>query len=549
MVRRHRLVTAPVLLATALLGSQCGGGDGSGGSPPTLEVSAIDDCAPLGSAFPPGFTWLPGDGGHGVAVRDAPPAALFFDMNADAPELLTRKEVAPVPPDSDGDGENDEDQRLCGLDAASQTVSLGKPLGIDESLAFVSSSGFEQVMFFEAPNGELVEFDVVNPPDTPDGSYHGEDYPYLPADMDGRSAISTKACIYLDDTTDPPDAASTGDPIGQHPCCDRDTDASSFMTAFTAGITLAAGHLFVATSNLDLSQSFRGRYFPGTVLVYDYDPDVEPHAIQPNSQVPVVFTSGFNPTGMSTYTTPRGRELVFVTNSGALTLGVGASHIASESFIDVIDAVSLRLVATVPMGMAGLGFEGLAIDPAQRVGLLGSWTLRVLYGIDLRVFDDEALFDADEVIVLDGSDPDFPDARIFDAALPFEIPDRVGGPHPIVCEGRTSVAINQAGEAAQVLEQCDGTLSEVRLIEPTQTCAEAGNADECCERVPLPPSCFAVGAVRNVSAPFNATVEPHGPSQISIRTGEPGIDYSGPDVFFLIDLPEGQLCGLRVDSF
>ena len=38
------------------------------------------------------------------------------------------------------------------------------------------------------------------------------------------------------------------------------------------------------------------------------------------------------------------------------------------------------------------------------------------------------------------------------------------------------------------------------------------------------------------------------PSSLKVRPGRPGIDYVGPDVFFLIGDPEGTLCGIRLDS-
>ncbi|MBW2722996.1 MAG: hypothetical protein JRE71_01300 [Deltaproteobacteria bacterium] len=548
MVRRA-LTLLLIGCCVSLLGSRCGGGDGSGGRPPTLRISETE-CAPLFGKFPPGFDWLPGGTGHAVAVLDTPPAALFLDMNGDKPRLLTKKdELNSVPPDSDGDGEIDEDQRLCDADEISEFVVPGTPLGISPRLAFVAGSGYEQVMFFRAPDGELTELEVTNPPDTPSGSYHGEDYPYLPEASASRTAITTRSCVYLEGE----DAlASTGDPVGRHPCCQRVPDAASFFTSFTAGMNLAAGHLFVATSNLDLPNNFLGRYFPGTVLVYDFDPATDPPSIQPNVDTPLIFTSGFNPTGVARYTTPLGRELVFVTNSGAIGPGIGQSNILSESFIDVIDAASRRLVATIPMGYAGLSFDALAIDPTRRVGMIGSWTLPVLYAIDLRVFDDDdddSLYRQAATIWLDGSDPEFPDARIFSADNSFEIPDRKNGPHPILCDGWTFVAINQAGESAYVLERCDGTLTQVNLLDPIMSCEAAGGSDRCCEAIPLPESCFSLGSIQHVTEPFNTVTGPHGPSHIRVRPGEPGVDFTGPDVFYTVDLPEGQLCGVRMDSF
>ena len=52
-----------------------------------------------------------------------------------------------------------------------------------------------------------------------------------------------------------------------------------------------------------------------------------------------------------------------VLESGALALSDGA--------IDIIDADTLELVGTVPLGRAALSFYPLAIDPTGRVAALG----------------------------------------------------------------------------------------------------------------------------------------------------------------------------------
>ncbi len=360
-----------------------------------------------------------------------------------------------------------------------------------------------------------------------------------------RTAVSTRACVYVSNSA----VNSNGDPVEEQACCDRDTGAQSFHTGFTAGMALAAGRLFVATSNL--ANSTTGNFHPGTILIYDFDGSATPPEIAPHSENPIVLTTGYNPTGVASYRTRTDRELIFVTQSGALTIGVGASHILTESFIDVIDAESVRLVATIPMGLAGLSFDAVALDPTKRIGLIGSWTLRVLYGIDLRTFDDESLYEREDLVRLDGSDTQFPDVRIFDAASPFALPDRADGPHPILCEGWTHVDINEAGESAYGLDRCDGTLTSIDLLDPLEACgASDPDPPECCDRVPLPASCFAVARVKHVTEPSNTPVfdEPHLPSQIHVRRGEPGIDYSGPDVFYLVDLPSGYLCGVPIDS-
>ncbi|MFT5694206.1 MAG: hypothetical protein ACI9QQ_000179 [Myxococcota bacterium] len=549
MVKRTNILLL-LLCCIALLGNRCAGGKGSGGSAPRVLIEEPAECAAVPGAFPAGFAWLPGSDGLAAVVADEPSAVLFFDMNGTEPKRLERDEIIAVPTDSDGDGENDDDVKLCGADLRDEFVSMGKALGVTESVAFVAGSGYEQIMFFQTPDGSMLELDVENPADTASGSYHGQDYPYLPAINAPRTAVSTKACIYLTDDTAVADATSLGSPVGQHPCCDRVVDVPSFVTTITAGLVIADGHMFVATANLDRPNGFRGSYFPGTVLVYDVDFDAygEPTSVRPNTETPVIYSTGFNPTGLAHYRTPRGRDLVLVTNSGALRLGVGASNILTDSYIDVIDAASRRLVATIPMGRAGLNFEAVAVDPAERVGLIGSWTLPVLYGIDLRPMDNEDLYEQDEVIFLDGSDPVFPDARIFEADTPFEIPDREGGPHPISCNGQTYAAINQAGEKAYVIEQCDGTLNEIDLLPAVEPCVGGEPEGICCDEIPLRQSCFSLGRIRNVTAPFNEPIEMHGASQITVRPGEPQIDYTGPDVFFLVGLPDGLVCSEAIDS-
>ena len=108
-----------------MLGNKCGGGDGSGGKAPTRRVAKVDEknCAPIVGLFPPGFDWLPGNDGHVVAVQDSPPGVLFFDVDRNRPQLLARDEIRSIPVDSDGDGETDENQRLCEGDEEEEIVS------------------------------------------------------------------------------------------------------------------------------------------------------------------------------------------------------------------------------------------------------------------------------------------------------------------------------------------------------------------------------------------------------------------------------------------
>ena len=38
------------------------------------------------------------------------------------------------------------------------------------------------------------------------------------------------------------------------------------------------------------------------------------------------------------------------------------------------------------------------------------------------------------------------------------------------------------------------------------------------------------------------------PSMIQVRPGTPGLDYSGPDVFFIGNEEDAELCAVRVES-
>jgi hypothetical protein len=538
-----QLASLSVLIATFM---GCAEGNGSGGPPPVLKISRVQNCIPVVGQFPSGFDILPGDRGTAVVAQGSPANVMFVDLDGESPELLSRNQQGAFPTDTDGDGIDDGNMTLCPAERNNPggdglTPTLGRPLGVSEELAFVGASGYEEVMFVKAPDRRFVEFRVMNPETRPGSDFRGEDYPFLPAPGDHalRTAISTRACVYLPDG----ERTSNGYDVGNQTCCDRITGASSIYTKFTGGLAIAADRLFVATSNY---VSFGVGYNPGTILVYDYDANSSPPEIAPHRETPIILTTGYNPTGVASYRTRNGRELIFVTQSGGLS---GATTILTESFIDIIDAETVRTVATIPMGFAGLSFDGITFDPTKRIGLIGSWTLRVLYGFDLRTFDDESLYDRQDLVLLDGSDSEFPDVRIFHADSAFEIPDRPEGPWDFTCRGWTYVDFNEAGERAFVLERCDGTLTTIDILEPFESCDPAEpNPEICCDRLPLPGSCFEVDETVNVTAPFTEEVLPHGPSQIRVRRGEPGVDYSGPDVFYLVDLPDGQLCSVRIDS-
>jgi hypothetical protein len=149
--------------------------------------------------------------------------------------------------------------------------------------------------------------------------------------------------------------------------------ASPMSTTFTASAVVAGSKLFVATSNLD--QSFNLN--PGTVLAFDYNSQT--HA---TTNETVVFTSGYDPTRLTTWTSPLGVPAVLCVNAGIGTVGSGAST------VDVIDPVRGVLVLTIPLGAVN-GGGAVAITPDSRRGFVGSQALDQVFELDLSNLDQQ----------------------------------------------------------------------------------------------------------------------------------------------------------------
>lgn len=527
--RRRALVLFLPLLLLGVLGGKCGGGDGSGGRPPVIRFSNIDPrCLTIAGKFPSGFAMLPGGDGRAAVVQFFPQALLGLDLTGAAPRLETPNPVPILPDDSDGDGTEDGQQtRDAGFRFPLRPV-LGRALAVDRDLVLVSASNFEEVIAWVPSTGTLAPISVQNP--LAAGAHDPDAYPFLPppGTTASRTAISTKRCLYPPDPVD-----SLGDPIPPEPMCDA-TRPSTF-TRLTAGAATAAGRLFVATSNLRSSGDVR--FEPGAVLIYELATAGAPFA-RPDIDVPVVFTTGFNPTELAAHTTPTGRELILVLTSGAIGAGAGSGNIFTDSFIDVIDAGARAIVATIPLGLAG-AFNTITIDPSGRIALLGASSQRHVYGVDLAPLDDPALYPPrDPPPRLDGTTPGFPDARIFTASHPFVIPARENGPDPDDCAGLTDVAIDATGAQAYVTDFCDGTLSIIGI----DLVAAPGP--------PLPANRFELLRIEPLLAPLTpeSIDELRAPAHVEVRPGRPGVDYDGPDVFLVAGEPEGTICGIRIES-
>ncbi len=535
MSARSARLAGALAAAVAALGGQCGGGSGSGGSGAVTFHNAAPlqnpdaRCAALPRPFPPGFAFVPGLPARAVAASlGTTPTLVPFDLERVPPEIPSGVPILGIPPDSDGDG------RPEGLPGGVSLVPvLDDVFAIDPGLGFATASGYEEVLFFQPASGMLLPVEVEVP-----ASLRAGDRPFLPAPGSSalRTALSTLACVRV-----APDALdSRGEPVAESVRVPCDPTAPSFRTSFTSGVALAAGHLFVSTSNLGADRATADtQYLPGSVLVFEFDRGADPPRVRPHPTTPIILTSGFNPTHVSAFSAGD-RELVLVNVTGALGIEQddpatkpveGAGIPRSEAAIDVIDAATLELVATIPLGLAALAFDAPAIDPSGRVALFGSAADRVLYGVDLAALS--ALPEPPAPLRVLGRD----EAVIFDAQLPFRIPGLSRGAPPESCPGETlGVAFDHRGERVYAGDFCDGTLASIAFD-------GSGQPDTAELRAR-----FLLLELQPLVAPLRADTlgQPRGLGRIAVRPGVPGVDFQGPEVFFLVGQEEGLLCGISV---
>jgi hypothetical protein len=500
-------------------------GTGSAGGGLVIEDREIDPaCAPVPGTFPAGLTLLPGDPDRAAAVVSQPPGIAMLSLGGERPVLTMLSDFPDS--DSDMDGEDDGEASMRVLDLPFPVFPVaGEIRAADADTLLVSTSDYEQVLVADASDGELMAIPVETP-----AGFPLDAWPLLPPPGQTalRTGISTLGCIFPPDPTD-----STGNPIAADPRCDP--VLPSFLTRLTAGKAVAAGHLFIAMSNLE--NAGRSNFHPGTVLVFEWDTSgATPHA-RLSATTPVIFTTGFNPTGVVHHLTPGGRELVLVTLTGAIGAGTGAGNARTEAFVDVIDALSRRVVASIPLGFAAPSFEPPAVDPSGQVALLGSSSQRQLFAVDLRPLDDPALYlPGQPTVLLDGLTAGFPDARVASAAAPIVLPDRDDGPPAFLCEGLTEVRFNDAGDQAFAIDNCDGTLTRL-AVDLT------GNPP-----VPFPAARIQPTSQSQPFAPRGSLGLLRSPAFLRVRAGIPGTDYSGPDVLLTLGEPRAQICSLGVES-
>ncbi|MDH3519243.1 MAG: hypothetical protein OEM49_02205 [Myxococcales bacterium] len=536
MKRRARVLILLVASAVCLAADFCGG-SGSRGERSVFEASEADvRCQSLGtSPFPPGFDFVPASPGRLVALNFSPSFVVPLDGSGAAPVIALAPPILAIPDDSDGDGV-DEGSLAQPDFPLLDGVATGDPALAAAGLGLLTASNYEQVMLFHPSQGTMAWIEVALPP-----SARPQDFPRIPAwDAPAlRTAISTRVCVKPEETLD-----SSGDDyaagLPDFVFCDPSW-RGSFFANFTSGAAVAADRLFVSMSNLGSGAGGpQTKFFPGAVLVYDLALDTDPPSAAPHASTPVVLTQHFNPTQV-TRIALRGREFVLVTLTGAIGIQrddpgtpeiEGGTTILSDAAIEVIDAETLSLVGVIPLGPAALGSDRLAIDPSGRVAAVGSEAGRLLFAVYLEPLASLPAT-APTPIVLS-------DAVIFDAYAPLRLPARSGGPAPATCPGFTSgVAFNAAGDRVYVSERCDGTLTTVGVLLP------ADRADS------VSPSSFFLVGSEPVTAPLTQETlgELRDPGALRVRPGIPGVDYHGPDLFFLASQPKASLCGIRVESF
>lgn len=527
--RRALAVFALACVAPLWLGSLCGGSGDRGRK--AVEKRSVDaECAPLFGQFPPGLAPLPG-GDRAVVATGGPQTLIAFELGASPPRNVGPAAPPPFPADSDGDGEADHAKSLA-LGFGVRTPILGR-LGVaSDALVLASASGYEQVLAYAPMAAALAPLDVTNP--AASGAHDPADHPFLPAagETATRTAVATRVCVR------PPEPFDSAGRAIEAGC---DAGAASFYTSYTAHQAVVGDLLIVATSNL--ASSAEARFRPGTLLLFELDASQAVPHVQPLVERPVVFTTHFNPTSVTAWRTLHGRELALVGSTGAIALSSGAGSVRSDSAIEVFDVTTRRIAATIPLGPAALDFGGLSISSEAGIAVAGSATRKQIHAVDLAVLDDERIFQAsNEVVLLDGSDPDFPDARIFSGDAPLAIPRRPGGPDPAVCDGWTNALIgpDRDGEPEHldvyVTDRCDGTLT---LIDVDLT-----GADE----LPLSASRFAIErqlALEAANVPANVG-RPMEPSQLVLGPAGHTPGLPGPHLYYVRNMPTADFCALEI---
>ena len=291
----------------------------------------------------------------------------------------------------------------------------------------------------------------------------------------------------------------------------------------TSGAVLMGEKIFVSTSNMRAGSDPVCQ--PGTVWIVGYDA----LAASFSSTTPegVIVTTAYNPTALTPFdfvTTSGSYRALLVTNSGVLAIESGNGVALTDGSVDVVDVDLECVVASYPLGLGLPGFSPVAVasqagTSGQTVyrGYTGSAGFNHVYELDLTGLESYL-----------GSCPD-----------PNDIPQLAGkvlaGPDdPIVAseqsEGSANdvvqVVVNHDGTRAYATGYNTGTLAVLELASGTTPWLQPS------PKVPL-----SVEQITDAMPTLNEA----GPGPVAVRSGVPGTDFQGPDVFVLTGYPVGEM--------
>jgi hypothetical protein len=472
---------------------------------PSVAVSP-NACVTLPEPMPVGLSLVTGATDRVLVANSEPAAVIPLNIATQPPSVATPGTVPTIPDDSNGDGDDDDPKpKLEGIVGDDPTVPAG--------LALATSTAKEQVLFVSPTTATLI-------PLTVDGM--------------SRTALSTAVAVTPGDEAVDSHGMDVTEP---------------FTTNFTSGVAVSGTHVFVSTSNVaDGAGTEDPVYRPGTVLVYTVDDTVFPPTI-PDSTPQIISTTRYNPTDVTPYTSPGMRSFVLVTSTGALgvaseTLLVHSANATDAGKAGAIEVIEVfagiddpALVAVIPLGNSAPGFGKVTLDRKGWIGTIGSLVQRRVLAVDLSVLDELPTEPPDEPVILDGSgdetDP------VIDAPS-LSIPAIGGGPPAETCAGTVVATAWADGDRLLALEFCDGTVSSWKVVLNGNP---KGNPN------PFPPDRFSLRTVLRAVAPLvgAAPGQLQAPLGMVVRPGKPGVSFVGPDVFLLVGLPEGALCGLASD--
>jgi len=286
---------------------------------------------------------------------------------------------------------------------------------------------------------------------------------------------------------------------------------------YTAGVAESNGKIYVCTSNFSKTGS-NPVCPPGTILIYQWDPESNPPNITP-SDPPFLVTTRYNPTEV----TALGERFVLVTNTGVIAIGEDAlAEPLTEGSIDVIDTEVDCIVATYPLGMGAPSYKPIAITRDRSRALLGSVAYNTVYELDLTVLDDHLGFCPDDL----GDVPQLDDAVL----AGFDNPILVGSSQRKVKDFIVQVVLNWDDTRAYATGSDSGTLSILEV--------------ETREGVPSPKTAGQVLSLTPPLGPRGTLPKEAMPGPLAVRPGNPET-YSGPDLFVLIGWETGKMLSLQ----